>query len=139
MDIHSITDLDPINGWFKIPNKKKSDFQHILNVLNKYYESINKTDNTLLEFRKNLCKKKKSEFDVYLKKIDKYVFLTQIKLKNIPIDTNHKWIHIDGIEEEKDKFKSLGNTDHPVFSIVCLTDIFLQSTRINQNQLNNLL
>ncbi|WP_423242909.1 hypothetical protein [Leptospira interrogans] len=33
-------------------------------------------------------------------------------------------MHIDEISEARDRFKSIGKLDHPVFNIPCLTEVY---------------
>lgn len=51
-------------------------------------------------------------------------FEYQVACRVLPEEQVETWIHIDGIAEERERLKQIGNTEHPVFSLVCLGDLF---------------
>lgn len=114
------------SDWMEL-NESKSEFQHILRVLNRYYEArdAQSLKNTSHEFRKELSEKKESEFQVFLKKFGEFEFLVHAKIGKKPLQKSDTWIHIDGIAEEREQLLKSGITDHPIFSIVGLRDLYL--------------
>lgn len=114
--------------WKEISPEKKPEFINIVRVLNRYYEanSPRDTENNSNRFRRKLEEAPQDSVRVFLKKFGEYEFLVHVEMKNgrpkkSETDT---WIHIDGIQEERDSLKKKGIEDHPVYHIIGLTDIF---------------
>jgi hypothetical protein len=118
------------SNWMELI-ENKSEFQHILRVLNRYYEAKDGQahNNSSHEFRKELSEKKESDFQVYLKKFGEYEFLVHAKMGEIPSQKSDTWIHIDGIAEEREQLMKSGIMDHPIFSIVGLRDLYLNHSQ----------
>jgi|JI8StandDraft_1071087.scaffolds.fasta_scaffold151504_1 hypothetical protein len=118
--------MQKISEWMEL-NENKLEFLHILRVLNRYYEAkgAQSLNNTSHEFRKELTEKKESDFQVFLKKFGDFEFLVHAKIGQKPSQKSDTWIHIDGIAEEREQLIKSGITDHPIFSIVGLRDLYL--------------
>lgn len=103
---------------------RKEEFQHILRVLNNYYEMVAKTRSASRDFRKKIAKEPSpSGFRVFFKKFGNYEFEVLAFLESDPRE-EERWFHLDGIQEERDKLKTIGNLEHPVFQIVCVSDLY---------------
>ena len=100
--------------------KNVDDFLHILRVLNHYYQHSGEPLSPLAEFRRDVVKASPDTVGVRLDMIGENEFMVMATLG----DRTESWIHIDGIQSERVKLADAGNLTHPVFSIVCLTDIF---------------
>ncbi|WCL50205.1 LIC_13246 family protein [Leptospira sp. GIMC2001] len=113
--------------WREITSGKK-EFFHILTVLNNYYEAKDSQfarSNDSQNFRKNLVKQKENDVSIYIKKFGDYEFLVHAEIHNNQEEKqNDTWVHIDGIAEEKNSLQKNGVTEHPIFHIVGLSDIF---------------
>lgn len=98
------------------------EFQKILGVLNRYYNTFSSKEpksNSVL-FREKLEKTIPSEAIVSLSKINKYDYHIKASIG----EENVEWVHIDGIQEERDQLAEKNITEHPVYNITCLTDLY---------------
>lgn len=107
--------------------ERKDDFLHILRILNHYYENQSQTKNQLYLFRKELVERDPETIRIFLAKIGTYEYFVSASLSLDPNETE-TWIHVDGIAEEREKLKAIPNLDHPVFSLVCMSDLFESHT-----------
>jgi len=113
--------------------ERKADFQHILRVLNRYYEN-RETSKQLGQshlFRKRLTEESESNIQIFIKKFGNYEYLIHAELQStkqsLEKDT---WIHIDGISEEREQLQKEGITEHPLFSILGIGDLYKANTNI---------
>ena len=115
-------------AWREI-KEHKNEFQNILKVLNSFYDAIaEEKENDSQRFRKSLEKENTEKFRIFLKKFGRYEFLVYAEISDTERGSrSDSWIHIDGIAEEREQMRKRGNDDHPVFSIKCLTDLYLDS------------
>lgn len=103
---------------------QKTKFIEILRILVRYYEMVQDSNQMKdFQFRKELVEMPIDSFQIEVKKIGDYEF----NVKVIVGDKVVEWVHIDGIMEERNRLKESNNLDHPVFRIVCLTDIYNQT------------
>ena len=117
--------------WKEIKNETdKKEFQAIIHILNRYY-SLNGVKN---EFREKLVLSNSESFTVKLKAMAGNSFSVLVELNNV-LET---WVHIDGIVEERKIQTEKGNLDHPVFKIVCLTDLYENAVKCKTPKLINL-
>lgn len=118
--------------WKEITNETdKKEFQKIVNILNRYYTIAEGKEN---EFRKKLVLEKPENFTVKLKFTEGNSFSVLVELDNV-LET---WIHIDGIFDERKIMTEKGNLAHPVFKIVCLTDLYENAVKCKTPKLINL-
>lgn len=126
------------NEWKQLAETDKPEFQNILGILNRYYSQFSKdkeeTQSFLppVKFRKDVEKSKPEEVSIYLKKFGKYEFLVYVEISG---DKPRKdsWIHIDGVQQERDDFLKKGIKTHPVFEITCLEDLYQKATSTTVN------
>ena len=114
--------MDSLEGeWVDLHEESVSEFQKIVNVLNRYYDSfVNKGKiSDVQNFRKFICTLKPSDLKVQVKKFGEFQFL----IKAESGERSDSWIHIDGIAEERKTLQD-SNPDHPVFGITCLSDLY---------------
>jgi hypothetical protein len=113
--------------WYELTGRKE-DFLHIVRIVNLYYSTntsrVKPTESYL--FRERFARTSTDKVSIYIKKIGTYEFLIQAA---IAADENLRgesdvWLHVDGIKQERDELVEKGVTEHPVFSIVCMTDLF---------------
>jgi hypothetical protein len=97
------------------------ELQKIIRVLNRYYNSFNKEKSVSQSFRELVEQSKPENLKVEVRKFGNYEYLISAEIVNRGKDS---WIHMDGISEERKTFIAKGITEHPVFKIVCLEDIF---------------
>lgn len=112
--------------------ERKSDFQHILRVLNRYYE--NRESSAQLGqshfFRKRLTEESENNFKIFIKKFGNYEYLIHAEIHAAKQSMEKEtWIHIDGISEERAQLEKQGITEHPLFSIIGVGDLFQESTK----------
>ena len=118
--------------WKEIKEETdKKEFQAIIHIVNKYYALNNGVKN---EFREKLVLSNSENFSVKLKAMAGNSFSVLVELNNV-LET---WIHLDGIVEERKTMTEKGNLDHPVFKIVCLTDLYKNAVNCKTPKLINL-
>lgn len=118
--------------WKEITNETdKKEFQKIVNILNRYYTIAEGKEN---EFRKKLVLEKPENFTVKLKFTEGNSFYVLVELDKV-LET---WVHIDGIFDERKIMTEKGNLAHPVFKIVCLTDLYENAVKCKTPKLINL-
>ena len=118
--------------WKEIKEETdKKEFQAIIHIVNKYYALNNGVKN---EFREKLVLSNSENFSVKLKAMAGNSFSVLVELNNV-LET---WVHIDGIVEERKTMTEKGNLDHPVFKIVCLTDLYENAVKCKTPKLINL-
>ncbi|EMJ88125.1 LIC_13246 family protein [Leptospira meyeri] len=101
---------------------KKEEFLHILRILNHYYEMRGETKSKQYAFRRHLADSSPESVQIFFSKLGPFEY--QVACRILPEEQVETWIHIDGIAEERERLKQIGNTEHPVFSLVCLGDLF---------------
>ncbi|MCG6144539.1 LIC_13246 family protein [Leptospira bandrabouensis] len=104
---------------------KKDEFLHILRILNHYYEMRGETKSKQFAFRRHLADSPPESVQIFFSRLGPYEY--QVACRILPEEQTETWIHIDGIAEERERLKQIGNTEHPVFSLVCLGDLFALS------------
>jgi hypothetical protein len=106
--------------------KGKEDFLHIVKVLNNYYNMYQPKNHPSEshQFRENLTRTPLSKLRVFLKKFGDYEFLVSAEIIEKENKRKDSWIHVDGIKQERNDMEKKGNYDHPVFGMVCLTDLY---------------
>ncbi|MCW7479562.1 LIC_13246 family protein [Leptospira kanakyensis] len=101
---------------------KKEEFLHILRILNHYYEMRGETKSKQFAFRRTLADSPTDGVQIFFSQIGPFEY--QVACRILPEEHLETWIHIDGIAEERERLKQIGNTEHPVFSLVCLGDLY---------------
>lgn len=126
------------NQWKEIKPEMKMEFLRIVKILNRYYESqsMGNTRDRSNHFRKSLESKDPGHVSVYLKKFGNYEFLVcaEILEKNPTSAIQETWIHIDGIQEERDSLEKQGIKSHPIYEIVGLNDIYQNGTKATKRK-----
>jgi len=107
-------------NWREL-KERKEEFLHIVRVLENYASAVGlKTS----KFRKALSEVREEELcRIYFKQIGKYEYEVKAHLK-LEDWLEDNWIHIDGIQEERDRFEEIGKVDHPVFGLTNLSDLY---------------
>ena len=120
------------SDWCEIVSRKDA-FQHIMMVLNRYYLQTEGHDKDTIDpsrqFRLDLVKANTDNLKIFIKKFSNYEYLVYSELdKGEEIRTDY-WVHIDGIQQERDELASNGGQEnHPVFSIYCMSDLYDNNT-----------
>lgn len=107
--------------WQELPLcevEARKEFQRIMQILNSYYAATKKEEPT--EIRKTLPELGEQDFQLFIKKFGTHEYLIHVRVGR----KNDSWIHIDGIGEERDRFKEQKLDDHPVFGIYSLGDLY---------------
>lgn len=102
--------------------ERKDEFLHILRILNHYYEMRGETKTERFRFREKLVKMDPNEIQIFFSKLGTYEYQVACATKKNP--KLESWIHIDGIDEERARMSAVGKMDHPVFTLVCLGDLY---------------
>lgn len=111
----------------KTENGKK-EFQKIVALLVEYDERtgrIRKSDNNGIvahHLRKAASVADINNIEVTLTKKEGYIYTVTVSQRDSVSSFTTSWTHEDGIAEERIELK--GKPDHPVHTIVCLSDLF---------------
>ncbi|MCE9499807.1 MAG: hypothetical protein K8R21_04820 [Leptospira sp.] len=117
------------SGWKELVSRKE-DFLNIIKVLNRYYDA-HPPKNYPTEshkFRENLLKSDVNSFRIFLKQFGEFEFMVSGQINSRSGKQFDSWIHVDGISHERKTMQEKGIMNHPVFEIVCLTDLFMGSS-----------
>lgn len=111
--------------------EEKDEFKHIVNIMNRYYSlhpsASHPTPAHL--FREELARTENESLRIFMKKFGRFEMLVVVEIHTEQGKKMDSWIHIDGISQKKEMMTERGNTDHPVFKIVSMFDIFERSTK----------
>lgn len=106
--------------WKKLPSKKVEGFKKIVEVLNKYYARFGSSEKTEGQiFRESFVSEKGGT--VFLKKAGAYEYVVYAKTVK---GNEATWLHVCGISQERDELLKQGVTNHPVFGIECVGDLW---------------
>ncbi|WP_411823712.1 LIC_13246 family protein [Leptospira sp. 'Mane'] len=119
-------------AWRELTSRKE-EFQHILRVLNHYYEACSIQNTKLQKFRQVLVESPAAKIRVFLSKIGDYEYYVSACILTRSPETQ-TWIHVDGISEERSRMLAIGNRNHPVFSITSLGDLFSDHTEVPKDK-----
>jgi hypothetical protein len=111
--------------------EEKDVFKHTVNIMNRYYSlhpSANHPTPTHL-FREELVRTESESLRIFMKKFGRFEIFVVVEIHTGQGKKMDSWIHIDGISQEREMMTERGNTDHPVFKIVSMLDIFGRSTK----------
>ncbi|RHX77487.1 LIC_13246 family protein [Leptospira yasudae] len=119
---------DNEEGWKELTQEGVTQFKTILSAIEKF-QSITlrseTTEGSPWDFKRDLLKAK--ECRIYVKATeDKHVFQIYAEIIEEEKVRRENWIHVDGIQEAREVFESQGKLGHPVFDILCLSDIYNQ-------------
>jgi hypothetical protein len=111
--------------WHEITTGKKQ-FQDILKTMISYYEY---NSNEIVEspthlFRKKITELNPNQIRVYVKRYSDYEYLIYTESNASKSSESGYWIHIDGIRKEKEDLLIQGVTNHPVFQIISMSDLY---------------
>ena len=120
--------MEAIPGeWKKLNSNGIIEFQNIIRILNRYYTAFSSEDKktNTQKFREEISYTNPEKLEIYAKKFGNYEYLIygEIQENNEKLKSD-TWIHIDGIAEERDTFMNKEILSHPVFNIVCMSDIY---------------
>lgn len=111
--------------WMELIDKK-DEFQSIIAVLNRYY-NLNPPKNhpsSAYRFREELVIASLDSIRVFIKRYGQYEYLIAVEILQESNKKMDSWIHIDGIQQERDELKSKNVVEHPVFNIFCISDLY---------------
>lgn len=114
------------NPWKEIKIlKDKKSFLEIQHVLRRLYDWVSTNPvSKSLAFQKRLIACKPSEVRIFIKLEKGFEFKVQCEiLKNKKVESKGEWHHVDGIQEERNRLIAI-NPSHPIFEIVCMTDLY---------------
>ena len=97
------------------------ELQKIIKVINRYYNSFNEEKSVSQSFRELVEKTEPENLKISVRKFGIYEYVISAEILHRGKDS---WIHMDGISEERKLMLEKGITNHPVFKIVSLSDIF---------------
>lgn len=117
--------------------------QHILNTV--YKEIRFHQSRELIYFKVRLVTEenikiliKKIESEIKNNKHYEYLIYSEMILAGFRKEYEN-WIHIDGIQLERDRLSGMGVVDHPAFDIVCMTDLYNKfSNPVKEDEVPNL-
>jgi hypothetical protein len=99
------------------------DFLHIVKVINRYYDNPKEKQSEGFLFRKSLVEKQSDDMTIDIRKIGEYEFL--IECNNFGV--KEVWLHVDGIQQERDDLLKKEIVKNPIFDIVAMTDVYNRS------------
>lgn len=114
------------SAWFLL-QKNIGDFKQILRILNHFYSGIREKISETEMFREEIIHTKEENLEIFLKKFGDYEYLVAVKIQEEENSRMDSWIHIDGVLQEREFMKEIGNLNHPVFSIPCISDLYNNS------------
>ncbi|MEM7182211.1 MAG: hypothetical protein AAF518_14950 [Spirochaetota bacterium] len=130
---------DPVDarlGWFELVDRKE-EFLDIIRVLNRYYAMNPSTDhpNDSFRFREKMLASPREEVKIYMKRFGEYEFLITVKINDGKKESVESWIHVDGIQQERDELDQESQKSNPVFTITCISDLFVSSCQLWEEEL----
>lgn len=112
--------------------ESKYNYMQILKVLQQYYTMhLIGIQSTCFQFRNVFLKELHDQIDncvIQLRRINQFEFLI---IAILPNGDSNSWIHIDGIQQEREDYLKKGVKSNPVFEICCLTDLWNAGIIIN--------
>ncbi|WP_061298463.1 LIC_13246 family protein [Leptospira borgpetersenii] len=119
--------------WKELDAQGVKKFKEILGIIDRFRSISIKTKNTKdspWKFKQDLLKSENIRVFV-LPTIDGHVFLIRCEIYGKGKTRSDEWIHVDGIQEARDVFREAGILSHPVFEIVCLSDLYHETDNIS--------
>ncbi|MDI7218764.1 hypothetical protein QMN07_14780 [Leptospira santarosai] len=118
---------DNKEDWKELNPEGVTQFKSILSSIERYQSLTLRSETTKdspRDFKRDLLKAK--ECRIYVKETeDKHVFQIYAEILEKTKVIREEFIFIDGIAEARDVFERDGNmTNHPVFNILCLSDLY---------------
>ncbi|EQA72825.1 LIC_13246 family protein [Leptospira noguchii] len=121
---------DNKENWKELNPEGVAQFKSILSAIEKFHSFTLRSDTTKgspWDFKRDLLKAK--ECRIYVKQTeDKHVFQIYAEIIDGAQVRRENWIHVDGIQEARAHFLESDFT-HPVFEILCLSDLYKNNTR----------
>ncbi|MDH5655716.1 MAG: hypothetical protein OEZ34_07405 [Spirochaetia bacterium] len=106
--------------------KKKDEFQKIVKLLVDFDESTGRYrrygDPESHFMRRSISVSDPELLRIFIQSLGGFIYYIVVELRAQGGQLSSSWIHEDGIRAERDEFKK--QEDHPVHSIVCMTDLF---------------
>lgn len=124
---------DKKENWKELDSLGVKKFKEILGIIDHFRSITVKTENTKdspWKFKQDLLKSENVRVFVQ-PTIDNHVFLIRCEIYGEGKTRSDEWIHVDGIQEARDVFREAGILAHPVFEIVCLSDLFHEIENIS--------
>ncbi|MCL8268417.1 hypothetical protein M9Y82_17620 [Leptospira weilii] len=116
---------DKEEGWKELTQEGITQFKTILSAIQRFQSMTLRSATTKgapWDFKKDLLKAK--ECRIYVKATDdKHVFQVYAEIVEGDKVRRSEFVFIDGITEAREVFENQGWLEHPVFSILSLSDI----------------
>ncbi len=104
---------------------RKPEFQELVRILNRFYsQSLDYVKSPSFQFREELCLQNPDDLGIFVQKFGTYEFLIYVTIKSGDSEKKDSWIHIDGVRQERDELLKIGKNNHPVFQLVCMSDLY---------------
>jgi len=122
------------NAWRRLLSNAHQEFQNILSIILEFDEKTGKDteylDSDRYLIRKALTRAEPETLNIYvqLQPGETYTYHVVCESKGIGYYIATSWIHEDGIRYERDRC----DEDHPVFNLVCLSDLYKDSILCNE-------
>ena len=118
--------------WKELKNRK-GDFVEIIKILNRFYcLSPGEEKSPSVNFREEICESKLNDLSIFIQKFGDYEFLIKVIISKGKSDKQDSWIHIDGIQQEREELLRSGIKEHPVFQLICITDLYKVSKNVEE-------
>ena len=121
------------NQWVQISGEKEiKKFQSILDFLNNHYMKFATGElSESQKFRNMVAAENYKNLEIFLKRFNKYEYLIFVMIDQNAGQFDPKikdaWIHIDGVEEQRDEMREAKNFIHVSFEIPNMTDLWEKS------------
>ncbi|MFB5652908.1 LIC_13246 family protein [Leptospira wolffii] len=119
------------NQWKQLDSVGIDHFRKIQHLLNTFYKEVGFHQKKELAYFKNRLVTEEN-VKIFIKKIRngsednkyyEYLIYSEMILVGMRKECEN-WIHIDGIQVERDDLRGKGIIDHPAFEINCVTDLY---------------
>lgn len=129
--------------WKELNSEGIQHFRKMQHRLNTYYREIGfHQSKMLIYFKERLITEE--NIKILIKKIgskvEQYEYLIYSEMTFAGFQKeNENWIHIDGIQLERDRLSGMRIFDHPAFDIICMTDLYnTYSNPVKEDEVSNL-
>ncbi|PJZ23952.1 hypothetical protein CH352_00850 [Leptospira hartskeerlii] len=135
-----------VNIWKELDSVGIQHFRKILHTLNTFYKEVGFQQNNNLIYNKERLVSEEN-IKILIKKLGscskndthyEYLIYAQLTLRGFRKE-NENWIHIDGIQLERERLSGMGVVDHPAFDIMCMTDLYCKfSNAVKEDEVPNI-
>lgn len=134
------------NQWKELVSEGIQHFRKMQHMLNAFYKEAGFRQNKVQAYFKERLVTEEN-IKILIKKIGsevkdnkhyEYLIYSEMILVGFRKDYEN-WIHIDGIQLERERLSGMGVIDHPAFDIICMTDLYNKFSKpVKEDEVPNL-